>query len=136
VESLRSELQQLFASRLEEVLRPLRDEISNIKLWLARMTNQLEGADPMDDHTSVSNMAELFGPCSPVRRSPTLSVLTSLVTACTPTDSSVCEDIPANTTDSVIDEMPTLITAEEIHRETDSIINEVATRTSDKFQEK
>ena len=99
------------------------------------------GADPFEDHTSVSNMAELFKPCSSVRRSPTLSVPTSLATACTPTDSSVCEDISTNTTDSIIDEMPTLITATEIHRETDPIINEVATRMSDKvetskFQEK
>jgi hypothetical protein len=58
-----------------------------------------------------------------------------------PTDSSLCEDISANTTNSVIDEMPTFTTAIKIHRETDPIINEVATRTSDKvetskFQEK
>lgn len=36
--------------------------------------------------------------------------------------------------DSVIDDMPTMISAAEIHRKTDLIINEVATRVSDKAE--
>ncbi|CAL4899647.1 unnamed protein product [Urochloa decumbens] len=71
VELLRSELQHMFASRLEEVMRPLREEVSTIKLWLARVANHLECVMPPD-------MVELFGPCSPVHHSPTPSILTSL----------------------------------------------------------
>ncbi|CAN6288127.1 unnamed protein product [Urochloa humidicola] len=71
VEFLRSELQHMFAIRLEEVVRPLREEISTIKLWLARVANHLECVMPLD-------MVELFGPCSPVHHSSTPSILTSL----------------------------------------------------------
>ncbi|CAN6247328.1 unnamed protein product [Urochloa humidicola] len=71
VELLRSELQHMIAIRLEEVVRPLREEVSTIKLWLARVANHLECVMPPD-------MVELFGPCSPVHRSPTPSILTSL----------------------------------------------------------
>ncbi|CAL4941942.1 unnamed protein product [Urochloa decumbens] len=71
VELLRSELQHMFASRLEEVMRPLREEVSTIKLWLAHVANHLECVMPPD-------MVELFGPCSPVHHSPTPSILTSL----------------------------------------------------------
>ncbi|KAL6645125.1 hypothetical protein ACP70R_016733 [Stipagrostis hirtigluma subsp. patula] len=88
VESLRSELQNLIAVRLEEVLRPLREEASTIKLWLARVANHLERDESCGDHTFASDMAKLFGPCSPVQRTPTSSILTSLAEACTPTSPS------------------------------------------------
>ncbi|CAL4949615.1 unnamed protein product [Urochloa decumbens] len=71
VEFLRSELQHMFAIHLEEVVRPLREEVSTIKLWLARVANHLECVMPPD-------MVELFGPCSPVHHSLTPSILTSL----------------------------------------------------------
>jgi hypothetical protein len=53
-------------------------------------------------------MAELFGPCSLVWRSLMSSILASIVEACTPTDSLVCEDtssiIGEKTTDQPISE--------------------------------
>ncbi|CAN6272562.1 unnamed protein product [Urochloa humidicola] len=52
-------------------MRPLREEVSTIKLWLARMANHLECVMPTD-------MVELFGPCSPVHHSPIPSILTSV----------------------------------------------------------
>ncbi|CAL5065009.1 unnamed protein product [Urochloa decumbens] len=70
VELLRSELQHMIAIHLEEVVRPLREEVSTIKLWLARVANHLECVMTPD-------MVELFGPCSPVYHSPTPSILTS-----------------------------------------------------------
>ena len=67
MESLRSDLQEFFVSRLEEVVRPFRDEISTIKLWLARMANHLErGGPPSEDHF-IADLVGLFGPCSLVR---------------------------------------------------------------------
>lgn len=89
------------------MLHPLKGEVSTIKLWLACTAKNLVVADPLGDQTSVCNMADLFGLCSPVRCSLTLSVLTSLPSACTPADYFMCEDIFVNTTDSVIDWMPT-----------------------------
>nr|TKW09212.1 hypothetical protein SEVIR_6G078900v2 [Setaria viridis] len=72
----------MIAVCLEEVVRPLREEASTIKLWLARVANHLECV-------VTSDMAKLFGPCSPVYRSPTPSILTSLATVCTSADSLV-----------------------------------------------
>ncbi|CAN6380878.1 unnamed protein product [Urochloa humidicola] len=83
--SLQSELQHLIVVRLEELLRPLQEEVSTIKLWLARMAHHLERADTSGEHSSVPDMSELFGPCSPVRHSPMSSILTSLAVARTPT---------------------------------------------------
>lgn len=81
MESLRSELQEFIGSRLEEVMRPLMTEASTIKLWLARVANHLERMEPLCEDPLVG----LFGPCSPVRRSPTPTFFTSLPVACTPT---------------------------------------------------
>jgi len=50
-------------------------------------------------------MSELFGPCSPVPRSPTPSILTSLVLACTPSDSLGSEETYVNTTNPIADEL-------------------------------
>ncbi|CAO2037385.1 unnamed protein product [Urochloa humidicola] len=125
VESLRSEFQQLIAIRLEEVVRPLREEASTIKLWLARVASHLECDGTHGDHTPVSDMAELFGPCSPVHRSPTPSILTSLAAVCKPADSLVGNDICSNISDSPIDNT-TRISVAEIHKETDPITNDVA----------
>nr|TKW32551.1 hypothetical protein SEVIR_2G174800v2 [Setaria viridis] len=72
----------MIAVRLEEVVRPLREEASTIKLWLARVANHLECVVPSD-------MDELFGPYSPIHRSPTPSILTSLAAVCTSVDSLV-----------------------------------------------
>ena len=71
MELLRSDLQEFFVSRLEEVVRPFRAETSTIKLWLARIANQLErGGPPSEDHF-IADLAGLFGPCSLVRQSST-----------------------------------------------------------------
>nr|TKW19346.1 hypothetical protein SEVIR_4G014700v2 [Setaria viridis] len=70
----------MIAVHLEEVVRPLREEASTIKLWLARVANHLECVVPSD-------MAELFSPRSPVHRSSTPSILTSPAAVCTSADS-------------------------------------------------
>ncbi|RCV46181.1 hypothetical protein SETIT_9G512300v2, partial [Setaria italica] len=93
-----------------EVLRPLREETSAIKLRLARVANHLECVMP-------SNMAELFGPCSPIHHSPTPLILTSLAAVCTSADSLVCQDTYVNIANSAINEMKTRISAIETHRE-------------------
>ncbi|CAL5047255.1 unnamed protein product [Urochloa decumbens] len=126
VESLHKEFQQLIDVRLEELLRPLREEASTIKLWLARVANHLECDGIREEHTSIPNMAELFGPYSPVRRSPTPSILTSLAAACKPTDSLVCEDTCANISDSGIDNTTVGVPIVEIHKETCPITNDEA----------
>ena len=105
VDCLRLGLQQLIVDRLEEVLRPLREETSTIKLWLARLANHLEFVEPHGEHTSFSNMSELFGPCSPVHRSPTPSILTSLVLAYMPSDSLGPEETCVHTTNPVANEL-------------------------------
>jgi len=100
VESLRSDLNRLIAVRLEEVIRPLKEEASTIKLWLARIANHLECVEPRVEHSSVPDVPELFGPCSPIRRSPTPSIMASLAAACMPVDS-LCEDTFADTADPI-----------------------------------
>ncbi|CAN6320660.1 unnamed protein product [Urochloa humidicola] len=67
LESLRSDLQEFIESRIEKMMHPLRAEASTIKLWLARVVNHLERVEP----TCEDPLVGLFGPCSPVRRSPT-----------------------------------------------------------------
>lgn len=57
VDSLQSEIQQLIVDRLKEVLRPLRDEISIIKLWLACLADHLEFTEPHGEHTSLPFVA-------------------------------------------------------------------------------
>jgi hypothetical protein len=104
-------------------VRPLIDEILAIRLWLARVATHLNHGDlpsegltvdvsilfgfcvqPRREHTSISNMAELFSPCSPVRRSPTTSIVPSLVEACMRANALVHEDTCAITADSITDE--------------------------------
>nr|TKW34027.1 hypothetical protein SEVIR_2G278200v2 [Setaria viridis] len=115
----------MIAVHLEEVVHPLREEASIIKLWQARVANHLECVMPSD-------MAELFGPYSPVHCSPTPSILTSLAAGCTSVDSLLCEDTCVDITNSTIDEISTRISTIETHREMDPITNEVATRMSDR----
>lgn len=124
-ESLRAEFQRMFSARLKEVLQPLKEEVSIIKLWLARVANHLEHAEAHGEHASVSDLPELFGPCSPVKHNLPSSILASLTTACTTVDSLVCQDTSANTAVSVLGEMPMKISGTEIHRETDLTTNEV-----------
>jgi hypothetical protein len=57
--------------------------------------------EPSGELSPVSNMAELFGPCSPVWRSPRPVILPSLVEACTSTDSLVREETCAISADSI-----------------------------------
>jgi len=127
LQSLHSELQQHIITHLENLVRPLIDEISAIKLWLARLATHLKHvelpsedpsvdvsglfapcAEPPGEHTSVSNMAELFGPSSPVWRSPMPSTLASIVEACAPADSLVCEDTCAIMGEKIIDQPVTM----------------------------
>ena len=58
---------------------PLREEMSSIKLWPARVTNHLERAKLDGDLMRDSKMAELLGPCSRVGHSPTPMILAYLV---------------------------------------------------------
>ncbi|CAO2143781.1 unnamed protein product [Urochloa humidicola] len=130
LESLRSDLQEFIGSRLEEVIRPLTIEASTIKLWLARVANHLEHVEPHCEDPLVG----LFGPCSPVRCSPTLALFTSLSAARTPAqDSSLQDEISTAVEDlgsqklseaNLMDVMPTA-TEEEPHA-VDSIFECVA----------
>jgi hypothetical protein len=61
-------------------------------------------AERRREHTSISNMVELFGPCSPVWRSPTTSIVSSLVEACMPADALVHEDTCVIPVDSITGE--------------------------------
>ena len=47
MESLCSNLEEFFMSRLKEILCPLKDEASTIKLWLAQVANYLERVDQL-----------------------------------------------------------------------------------------
>ncbi|CAL5067521.1 unnamed protein product [Urochloa decumbens] len=73
LESLCSDIQEFIESRIEKVLHPLSAEASTIKLWLARVANHLERVEP----TCEDPLVGLFGPCSPVRRSPTPAFFTT-----------------------------------------------------------
>jgi hypothetical protein len=61
-ESLRAEFHQMFSTCLKEVLQPLKEEASIIKLWLARVANHLEHAEAHGEHAFVSDLPKLFGP--------------------------------------------------------------------------
>ncbi|CAN6172601.1 unnamed protein product [Urochloa humidicola] len=74
LESLRSDLQEFIESRIEKVMHPLNAEASTIKLWLARVANYLEHVEP----TCEDPLVGLFGPCSPVRHSPTPAFFTTI----------------------------------------------------------
>jgi hypothetical protein len=115
----------MFSTLLKEVLQPLKEEASIIKLWLARVANHLEHADAHGEHAFVSDLPKLFDPCSPVKHDSPSSILASLAVAYTNADSLVCEDTIANTTIPILGEMPTRISGTEIHRETDLTSNEV-----------
>lgn len=77
----------MIAVRFDEVMHTLREEASTIKLWLARVANHLECAEPHGEHASIFNKAKIFGSYSPIHRSSSLSVWDYLVVACTPNDS-------------------------------------------------
>ncbi|CAN6335137.1 unnamed protein product [Urochloa humidicola] len=66
-------------------MRPLKIEASTIKLWLARVANHLEHVEPHCEDPLVG----LFGPCSPVRRSPTPVSFTSPSATCKTTKDSL-----------------------------------------------
>jgi hypothetical protein len=79
--SLHTELLQLVADRIEEVIRPLRDEAAAIKLWLARAAGSWERAEvgstsgvgcapvqTSDDGLMDAKLFEIIGPFSPVHR--------------------------------------------------------------------
>jgi hypothetical protein len=125
VESLRVEFQHMFLVRLKEVSQPLNEEASIIKLWLARVANHLGHAEALGEHASVSDLPELFGPCSLVKHDSPSLILASLVVACTDVDSLVYEDTSANTVVSILDEMPSRVSSSKILRETDLTSNEV-----------
>jgi hypothetical protein len=109
---------------LEDFVRPLRDEISAIKFWLARVAiTHLKHAElpsedlsvdvsglvgphvePPRELSSVSNMGELFDSCSPVWHSPTPAILPSLVEASASTNFLVHEETCAISADSFTSE--------------------------------
>jgi hypothetical protein len=60
LESLQSEFQQQI-THLEDLARPLRDEISAIKLWLARVATHLKHAELPREDLSV-DVSGLVGP--------------------------------------------------------------------------
>ncbi|CAL5007591.1 unnamed protein product [Urochloa decumbens] len=115
IESLQSELQQLIAVRLEEVVRPLQEEVSTTKLWLARVAHHLERAETSREHSSVPDMSELFGPCSPIRHSLMSSILTSLAAARTPTNSLVRESFDSETFTKQPIEVPASVSSAQKH---------------------
>jgi hypothetical protein len=100
--SLGSEIDILFQARIKDVMHPLREELSTIKLWLARMAKCLECTGSDGKLMSTSNMVELFGPCSPIEHSPTPMIFASLVEVCAHVESLVCEDLSNSITDEII----------------------------------
>lgn len=131
LELLRSELHHLFAAHMEEVVRPLRGEVSSIKLWLARISNHLERAELNGEHLSASNIAELFGPCSPVKLSPKPMMFASLAEECMSVDSQVCEGISDTITNETVPSAQTVETPSvEIHEEKAFGMDEKTTITS------
>jgi len=92
MESLRSDLKEFFTSRLEEVLSPLKVEASTIKFWLARVANYLERVEPSSEDPHAADLVGLFGPCSPVHRSPTPSFFNSFAAVCMSTRDSMPDE--------------------------------------------
>jgi hypothetical protein len=120
----------MFSACLKEVFQPVKEEASIIKVWLPCVANYLDHGEAHEKHASVSDLLELFGPCSPVKQDSPSSILASLTLACATIDSLVCPDTSTNTAVSVLGEMPTRtsgtkIHREEIHRETNLTTNEV-----------
>jgi hypothetical protein len=79
--SLRTELLQLVADRIEEVTRPLRDEADAIKLWLSRAAGSWERAEAAstggvgkapvqasDAGLMDAELFEIYSPFSPIHR--------------------------------------------------------------------
>ena len=79
LESLHLELQQQLITRMEDLVRPLRDLILAIRFWIARVATHMKHvklpmeetsidvyglfasyAEPCGGHTSNANMAKLF----------------------------------------------------------------------------
>ncbi|XP_039784393.1 uncharacterized protein LOC120651093 [Panicum virgatum] len=120
MDSLRSELQQMILTTLDEVVRPLKEEASVIKLWLARVANHLEHIEIPSKESTAGDVVGLFGPCSPVQRSPNPSILASLAAACTPSSPLVCESACVDAADSiaVAEEITTKNFPVEIHPKT------------------
>jgi hypothetical protein len=87
----------MFSACLKEVFRPLKEEASIIKLWLACVAIHLEHAETYGEHASVSDLVELFGPCSLVNHDSPSLILASLTTACMVIDSLVCQGTSAKT---------------------------------------
>lgn len=54
MESLRPEFRHLNVVHSEGVVRPLREEASTVKLWLARLANLLKCAETSGEHTCIS----------------------------------------------------------------------------------
>ncbi|KAJ1284147.1 hypothetical protein BS78_03G182400 [Paspalum vaginatum] len=94
-------------------MRPHMEEVSTIMLWLARMSNHFECVVPCGGHAQDFDMAQLFGPCSPVRHSRSRSMLTSLTAACLPirslveqtVDTPIVEQAIVAPTDSPVEEV-------------------------------
>ena len=61
LDSLHLELQQQIITCLEDLVRPLRDEISAIKLWLARVATCLKHVELPSVYPSI-DVFGLFGP--------------------------------------------------------------------------
>nr|TKW29243.1 hypothetical protein SEVIR_3G383600v2 [Setaria viridis] len=68
-----------------EAVHPLKAEASVIRLWLARVANHLEREAPSCKDPPATDLVDLFGPCSPIQRSPTPLSFTSLAADYTPT---------------------------------------------------
>jgi hypothetical protein len=76
--------------------------LSTIKLWLAPMAKLLLCTEQDGKLLSTSNMAELFGPCYPIKHSLTLVIFASLTEACIHVESQVCEDPSVSITNTII----------------------------------
>jgi len=91
----------MILTTLDEVVRPLKEEASVIKLWLARVANHLEHIEIPSKESTAGDVVGLFGSCSPVQRSPNPSILASLAAACTPSSPLVCESACVDAADSI-----------------------------------
>jgi hypothetical protein len=103
----------MFSACLKEVLQPLSEEASIIKLWLACVAKH---AKAHEKHDFVFDLPELLVPCSPVKHDSPSSVLAPLASAYAAINSLVCQDTSANTAVPVLGEMPTRTSGTDIHR--------------------
>jgi len=124
---MRSELEHLIDVCLEEVMCPLREEASTIKLWLARKANHLECGQPHAYLSFVPDVTELFGPCSPIQHSLMSSILSSLAAAYMATDYSLHKDTCDEIVDSVLNELTIEVASElvgtEFHRKIPMLVS-------------